>query len=565
MTFGTLAAAAEPADPLTHAPSPLEGRRGEGEGVGALRQLPYLRWAVLAALLLAELLLLTLRHDTAALSGTQVWWADLLGQTHHLLRLVIAVGTALLVFAGAPLRDRLIGLSSDLGRPFLWWPFLLGHLAAFAAFDFFTGHLLGGSGSASLLVLWAATGLATLVLWFAAAVPPACWLSVVRGTGGWLALAAGIGAAAWTATLWTDTLWQPLSRTTFWAARQLLGLLFTEVVCRPEALVLGTASFQVEISAPCSGYESIGLIWVFLGVYLWLFRRSLCFPQAFLLLPLGTAAVWLANVVRIVALIALGSWGWPDVALGGFHSQAGWLAFNAVALGLIAGSRQLRFFTTAGLPTPGGVNPTAAYLVPLLALTAAAMLTRAFSAGFDWLYPLRVLAVAAVLWYYRRVYHSWSWTWSWHAVGLGIVAFVLWLALLPPGSGAATDATIAEGLGGVSTGWAVLWLICRALGSIVTVPLAEELAFRGYLLRRLAAAEFEQVPAGRFAWLPFLLSSILFGMLHESWLAGTLAGMLYALAVYRRGRIADAVVAHAVTNALLAGCALATGAWSLWS
>jgi len=110
----------------------------------------------------------------------------------------------------------------------------------------------------------------------------------------------------------------------------------------------------------------------------------------------------------------------------------------------------------------------------------------------------------------------------------------------------------------------VLWVVVRVIGAVVTVPLAEELAFRGYLARRLVAREFERVPLGRFSWLAFLGSSLAFGALHQRFVAGTLAGMLYAVAVYRRGALTDAVVAHAATNALLAFYVLATGSWFLW-
>ena len=40
--------------------------------------------------------------------------------------------------------------------------------------------------------------------------------------------------------------------------------------------------------------------------------------------------------------------------------------------------------------------------------------------------------------------------------------------------------------------------------------------------------------------------------------------MAYALAVYRRSRLADAVLAHAVTNAILAAYVCATRNWHLW-
>src|SRR5262249_19753250 len=105
----------------------------------------------------------------------------------------------------------------------------------------------------------------------------------------------------------------------------------------------------------------------------------------------------------------------------------------------------------------------------------------------------------------------------------------------------------------------------RLLGHVLAVPLAEELAFRGYLTRRLIAADFEEVPLGRFSWVAFLGSSILFGALHPRWfLVGTLAGMLFALALYRRGHLWDAILAHATANAVIATYALSTGDWSSW-
>ncbi len=109
------------------------------------------------------------------------------------------------------------------------------------------------------------------------------------------------------------------------------------------------------------------------------------------------------------------------------------------------------------------------------------------------------------------------------------------------------------------------WVIARALGSVIVSPLIEELAFRGYLTRRLMAADFKSVPQGKFSWPSFLVSSSLFGIFHDRWIAGTLAGMLYALALYRRHKLSDAVLAHATTNALIVAYVLASGKWSLWT
>src|SRR5262249_22588582 len=141
----------------------------------------------------------------------------------------------------------------------------------------------------------------------------------------------------------TMALWLPLAGWTLETVHALLKVLFVDAVYFPEMAEVGTSRFRVEIGAYCSGYEGIALIWVFLLFFLFYYRKELRFPQALLLLPVGTAVMWLANVLRITALVALGSWGYPEVAKAGFHSQAGWLAFNVVALGLLAAIRYSRF------------------------------------------------------------------------------------------------------------------------------------------------------------------------------------------------------------------------------
>jgi CAAX prenyl protease-like protein len=111
----------------------------------------------------------------------------------------------------------------------------------------------------------------------------------------------------------------------------------------------------------------------------------------------------------------------------------------------------------------------------------------------------------------------------------------------------------------------ITWIVIRVLAAVVTVPIAEELAFRGFLMRRLVCAEFESVPLRRVSWFPILISSLGFGLLHgERWLAGSIAGIFYALISIRHGNLRDAVVAHATTNALLAGYVITFHQWQLW-
>ena len=85
------------------------------------------------------------------------------------------------------------------------------------------------------------------------------------------------------------------------------------MVWNPAEFEIGTESFEVRVWPSCSGYAGVAMMTVFLAAYLWLFRRRLRFPAAFVLLPLGVGAVWLLNAVRLTLLIAIGSWGRPDV------------------------------------------------------------------------------------------------------------------------------------------------------------------------------------------------------------------------------------------------------------
>ena len=140
---------------------------------------------------------------------------------------------------------------------------------------------------------------------------------------------------------------------------------------------------------------------------------------------------------------------------------------------------------------------------------------------------------------------------------------MIWMLLEPNVDSSKT--ALSQGLAELTSGSAAVWLVFRVLGSVITVPLAEELAFRGYLIRKLIAKDFENVPLGQFTWFSFLLTSVLFGLLHERWFAGTLAGMGYALALYHRRQLGDAVIAHMTTNALIAIFVLTQARWSLWS
>jgi exosortase E/protease (VPEID-CTERM system) len=557
----------------------VEGRRlapdAGAEHVGLAIAVGQFLPAVLAlSLLTAELLYLTFRFDTQVLYASPSIYAQFLGWAPQYLRLVSSMAVVVLLVAGG---DLVRSVKHVPPAATLMWRLrpLLAHACLLVAFLAITARLLEGDPESLrhpalfLTVAWLVTAAATFVAWGLVVLPARTWMHAAGSAGwklGWGALG---GVVVWYVGFLSEQLWVSLAHYTFAAVAWMLRLIYPTIVSDASRLLIGTPAFKVTIAPACSGYEGVGLVLAFLSIYLWLFRKELRFPAALVLLPLGAVTIWIVNAIRIVALVMIGTAGWKAVASGGFHSQAGWLAFNAVSLGFVGLTMRGGYFQkeqSAAVDASDSDTATAttAYLGPFAAITATAMLTGAVSAGFDWLYPLRVLAAAAVLWRFRHSYAGLTWSWSWPACAIGVAAFVMWLALLP--STANAKDLWPAALSSVPVYGAALWLALRAIGYVVVVPIVEELAFRGFLPRRLSRADFDALPLGRFSWPGFLLSSLLFGALHgRLWLAGTIAGMMFALALYRRGALADAVQAHATTNGLLMVFAIATGRWSVWS
>lgn len=527
-----------------------------------------LRWVLLAALLITEVIGLSTRFDTQSLSASNAWWTKLAGDMPALIRIVLAfVGAFLLLLS--PRLDLVAADVQRLSISYSWRRWLLLHLIVFSAFYrvslvIFASADSGGQVLDSLLAIWVLLGGLSFFLWLTTIAPTRFWFNLLSRERLPIAVAVCSGTIAWLGGLLAQQFWKPLAKGTFQIAYTLLSLIYPDTFYDSTDYVLGTSTFLVRIAPQCSGYEGIALITVFLALYLWLFRSEILFPYALLLFPIGILVIWLVNALRITLLITIGTSFSREVALGGFHSQAGWLGFIATALGLIVVMRYTRLFaiTSTNTVVASESNSIAsALLLPMLVLISSIMLTSAFSSGFDRLYPLRIVTTAATIWYFRKIYLHWEWIPSWQAVALGVGVFVIWLLLEPT----ASNNGIGQFLALLSPSEATIWISFRVIGSVFVVPIAEELAFRGYLIRRLAGDELENSYPPRFSWLALVLSSVAFGLLHDRWLAGTLAGMVYGLAFYRRGELVDAVVAHMTTNGLIAIFVLAYGEWALWS
>src|SRR5829696_5236399 len=104
-------------------------------------------------------------------------------------------------------------------------------------------------------------------------------------------------------------------------------------------------------------------------------------------------------------------------------------------------------------------------------------------------YPVRVIAAGALLLYFWPRYESLRITGrggiGW-ALAAGVGVYVLWEGLVRLGLAGGESASAWPVPDGLSR-WALgPWLAVWGIGFTIVTPIVEELAFRGYLMRRLA-------------------------------------------------------------------------------
>lgn len=524
------------------------------------------RLAILAAVFGCELAATTILLDAESLPS-----AGLPGLIRLIgpLTLRVIVGFVALFLAVAFLKSgaALRAISGEAALCPLRPSFLAAHVGMMAAFGLCSATLFGGRAGNGIAVAWLAAGTAGVVLGAYAFLPGRLWRALLARTDYAWAYAAVAVALAASAEQAGRALWPPAAALTFRLVRIILQPFVTVILADPVSMAIQTTRFRVFISPECSGLEGAGLMLAFGATLLWVLRDECRFPQSFILLPGGIVLLFLLNAVRIAGLVMIGDAGARQIAAGGFHSQAGWIAFNSVALGLAAALRSVPWFTvrSAAVQTKEKFtdNPTAAYLMPFLAILASGMLSRAVTGTFEWAYPVRFAAAVIAIWVFRRAYRSLDWRFGWLSMGAGLVVFGMWVVLDRVGKGSSTGVPVV--LAAASPWLRLAWITVRVLAATLTVPVAEELAFRGYVLRRLVAADFEQVPWNARHWVALAVSSIAFGALHSGrWLAGGVAGVAYGLTQWAGGRLGDAVAAHATTNALLACYVLYFDQWQFW-
>jgi CAAX prenyl protease-like protein len=190
-----------------------------------------------------------------------------------------------------------------------------------------------------------------------------------------------------------------------------------------------------------------------------------------------------------------------------------------------------------------------------------------------WLYLIKTVLGLWMLIELRPLLPEMRWALSWEAVVVGIAIFAVWVGI---SRGWALEDSIRHAPVKPASLWdppaqfgansplAWLFIATRILGSTFVVPPLEELFYRSFFYRYLAKVDFLSVPLNRFLPMPFLATSVIFGLVHNQWVAGILCGAAYQWLVIRKNRLGDAMTAHAITNFLLGVWVVWRGAWQFW-
>lgn len=238
---------------------------------------------------------------------------------------------------------------------------------------------------------------------------------------------------------------------------------------------------------------------------------------------------------------------------------------------------------SAPKPAPFWSTPEFPRVLPFVVfLLIGSLAGKLFPGSEYWLYALKTVAVAGIVWALRGRLPEMRWQVSAAAVGVGVLVAVIWIGLdgRIPSLSALYDRISSLWTGRApepqpvdppwnplaffkdapALGWC--FLAIRVLGRSLLVPMIEEVFYRSFLYRMIVRPDFLEVPLRAWNPMAFAGTCLLFGLSHPGqWLAAIACAALYQGLVLRYGRLGDAMVAHGVTNGIISVYAITTGQW----
>ena len=217
-----------------------------------------------------------------------------------------------------------------------------------------------------------------------------------------------------------------------------------------------------------------------------------------------------------------------------------------------------------------------AYVLPFVLYLGFTQIPAAYPDQYGWLYPAVVALVGAatiaLLHRRRLIVPHWR---VFAGASVGLTGIALWIGLCRLHLEQALAAYLPSWLQSQRTAFnpfanirspAAQWafLLARLGGLVILVPVVEELFWRGFLLRWLTAQNWQQRKLSEFSMRSFVVVTLLFALAHPEWLAAAVYSALLNGLLYWKGDLWNCIVAHGVSNLVLAVYILGTGSWELW-
>jgi CAAX prenyl protease-like protein len=218
------------------------------------------------------------------------------------------------------------------------------------------------------------------------------------------------------------------------------------------------------------------------------------------------------------------------------------------------------------------VRDDVAYVLPMAIFMTSTWVGGQWPSLYPASYIAKVILVTIALIVLWRHYTKISWRYGWLGAIVGVIGIFQWVpmqlwlqrnvAFFAP-SGEPFDPTKM-----FVESDAILYgfLAFRVIGAVLVVPVMEELFWRDFLWRQiLAPNDFKLAEVGERAWAPFLIVSLVFAFVHGNWWLTSIvwALMIGGLLMYTKS-LGACIIAHAVTNLLLAAYVLKYRDWAFW-
>lgn len=135
------------------------------------------------------------------------------------------------------------------------------------------------------------------------------------------------------AFIWFTTLWPFFSTVvTIILFFMLVPFYFTRFWMDDSGPIIQVNDFTVSIGEPCSGIDSMLLFTFFYVAIMALHHKKIFKGRAVLFFIIGFLGVYAVNIIRLYLLLLVGVHISPRLAVGFFHTNAGWVLFVAYFL-----------------------------------------------------------------------------------------------------------------------------------------------------------------------------------------------------------------------------------------